>query len=122
MGRPLGSKNKPKTNNIYNALQDTQEALGRTKILNRHSDTPRINTPVVTVEDIGSIMQQTPTVRFRGIYLHSSAAIRKIEKDTGLVNGGFFGDDHGCLIPVFFKAERTQDEMMEKVVRIHRGR
>jgi hypothetical protein len=104
-----------------NALQATQEALRGTKDINRYSDTP-VDTAKI---NSGSVMpndSNEAATKFHGTRLHSSTDIRKIEENTGLKNGGFFSDDRGCLIPVFFRPERTQDEMMEKVLRIQHGR
>jgi hypothetical protein len=104
-----------------NALQGTQEALRGTKDTNRYSDTPMDTAKI----NSGSVMpndDDQPVIKFHGTRLHSSTEIKRIEENTGLKNGGFFSDDRGCLIPVFFKPERTQDEMMEKVLRIQHGR
>lgn len=82
---------------------------------------PVITTPEKPAQRVTEPLQQVPVVRNYGTRLYSQDDLKTVENTTGLACVGFFADNGGIQIPVFLKAEHSEDDMSAKLTKIRKG-
>lgn len=122
MGRPAGMK---KINGLWYLPNGTLAPSSAAKI-NQGKDTP---TPAVIVpqkpaKTVTAVSQDRPMVQ--GVSMYTPAEIKHIEESTGLVFVGNFansdGDKYsGELVPVFLRADHSDEKRKEDLMRIRKG-